>query len=531
VSNIPAVHPFVGQDLNTALAERSARRGEHPYIVWSPSVGVESVITYEQFASRSEEVAGGLGALGIGQGDRVLVMLDNCPELLLTLFACARLGAVAVTINTRSVADEVSYYAEHSSSKIAVTQPAYVAVVAEAVPAMPIVTTTYDGGEPVDQRCAATAHIATLSFDDLRTPEGADVPTVEPDPWRDLCVQYTSGTTARPKGVVWTHANALWGASVNARHTGLVADDVYLTHLPLFHTNALSYSALGTFWVGGTVVLLPKFSASRFWDVSTQYGCTVTSMIPFCVKALAGRPIPEHSYRVWGSPICDPPYDEVFGVKSVGWWGMTETITHGIVGDVDQSNTPMTCGRPAVEYELRITGDDGGDVAPGETGALGIRGVPGLSLFSRYLDDNEATKSSFDDDKFFLTGDRVTLLADGHIRFADRDKDMMKVGGENVAASEVERVVIGVPGVAEVAVVARPDDMLHEVPVAFIVGNGTVDDDALVAAVVADSTRLLAPFKVPREVFVVADLPRSTLNKVAKAELRERLRPQNASIP
>jgi crotonobetaine/carnitine-CoA ligase len=204
---------------------------------------------------------------------------------------------------------------------------------------------------------------------------------------------------------------------------------------------------------------------------------------------------------------------------------MTETITHGIVGEVDQPNIPMSIGRAAAEYEIRITDDDGRPTAVGDTGNLAIRGIPGLSLFAEYLHNETATRESFDADGFFLTGDRVVRLEHGYIKFGDRAKDMLKVGGENVAASEIEQVIAVVPGVREAAVVAKKHPMLDEVPVVFIIPQGGV------AAAPPDLERLvmdacrkgLADFKLPREVRFVDDMPRSTLEKVAKAELRKLL--------
>ena len=200
-----ALHPFVGQDLNTALADRASRRSDHP-----------QVITYGEFDRPSNVMAAGFAELGVVGGDRVSVMFDNCPELSTTLFACARVGAVAVTINSHSVADEVRYSAEHSRSRLAVTQPAHAAAIADAIHGITIVATDHDAGE------AGELPSGTAAFANLGLGLGLDPPgTVDADPWRDLCVQYTSGTIARPRGVVWTHANALWDGFVNARHTGL----------------------------------------------------------------------------------------------------------------------------------------------------------------------------------------------------------------------------------------------------------------------------------------------------------------------
>ena len=154
---------------------------------------------------------------------------------------------------------------------------------------------------------------------------------------------------------------------------------------------------------------------------------------------------------------------------------MTETITHGIVGEVDQPNIPMSIGRAAAEYAIRITDDDGTPTPVGGTGNLLIKGVPGLSLFAEYLHNEKATRESYDEHGYFITGDRVTLLDNGFIKFGDRAKDMLKVGGENVAASEIEQVIAVVPGVREAAVVAKKHPMLDEVPVVFIIPAAGVE--------------------------------------------------------
>jgi crotonobetaine/carnitine-CoA ligase len=339
-------------------------------------------------------------------------------------------------------------------------------------------------------------------------------------------VQYTSGTTSRPKAVLWTHANALWGGKINAGHQGLRADDTHLLYLPLFHTNALAYSMLATLWVGGSCVIQPRFSARRFWPVALAHRCTWHSTIGFCMKALLEQEIPrQHFFRRWGTSVSDPPGFAGFGIPMLGWWGMTETITHGIVGELDQPNVPNTIGRAAAEYEIRISDDDGTPTQIGGTGNLAIRGIPGLSLFKEYLYNEAATRDSFDEHGFFLTGDRVVRLEGGFIRFGDRAKDMLKVGGENVAASEIEQVVATVAGVREAAVVAKKHPMLDEVPVVFIIPEGGMKaaSPSLAEDVLSACRSKLADFKVPRDVLIVDDMPRSTLEKVAKAELRKLL--------
>lgn len=537
------------------LDVRATDRPDHPFLIWEPFAGPGRTWTYAEFARDVSVVAEQLRRRGLGAGDLVLIHLENCPEYLLAWFACARIGAVAVCTNTRSSADELRYFARHSGASVVVTQPSLTPVVADAVPdATAVYVTDHNAGEPAaagrprrDERFAAL----------LEGDPGPAHPAGALDP---ALVLYTSGTTGRPKAVTWTHANTIWAAKVNGAHVGLGPADVTQVYLPLFHTNAQSYSILATLWAGGTAVLQPRFSASRFWDIALRHRCTFASQIYFGLRALATRDVPgRHWFTRWGTGMSGHPLEQRFGVPTIGWWGMTETISHPIIGDLLVPNRPGTIGHAAPEYDIAVLGDDGRPAGPGETGELRVRGIPGVSLFGGYLHDEAASRAAFDEQGWFISGDRVTVHEDGSVSFADRTKDMLRVGSENVAASEIERVVLAVAGVAEVAVVGAPDPMLDEVPVAFVVpgvsaaraegnsadvngvgptgvgpgsagptGAGLTSGDpagaGLAGAVIAACRRDLANFKVPREVRVVADLPRSTLEKVAKHELRALLR-------
>jgi carnitine-CoA ligase len=517
------VGPFAGMDVPWLLEMRASSRGDHPFLIWAPFDAPAQIWAYGEFYGRVGALAAGLAKRGIKPGEYVLIHLDNCIEAMLAWFACVELGAIAVTTNTRSAPAEVKYFADHCGAVAAITQPAHAEMISAHCRNLRwIAVISHDAGAAPAQ---GTAPQRGDSFENLFA-DGADRPRRATDPSAPCSVQYTSGTTSRPKAVLWTHANALWGAKVNASHQDLHQSDVHQTYLPLFHTNALAYSMLASLWVGGTCVIQPRFSASRFWNVALEHGCTWTSTIPFCMRALLEHDIPkQHQFRLWGTAVCEPPAFSAFGIKVIGWWGMTETISHGIVGEVDQPNTPMSIGRAAAEYSIRITDDDGTPTSVGGTGNLLIKGVPGLSLFKEYLHNEKATRESFDEHGYFITGDRVTLLDRGFIKFGDRAKDMLKVGGENVAASEIEQVIAVVPGVREAAVVGKKHPMLDEVPVVFIIPQAGVEraPKDLHDAIMAACRHSLADFKVPREIRFVDEMPRSTLEKVAKAELRKML--------
>ena len=515
------VGPFAGLDVPWLLRMRAESRRNHPFLIWTPFDAPARSWSYGEFHERVGALSAGLVKRGIKPGEYVLIHLDNCIEAVLAWFACVELGAIAVTTNTRSAAAEMEYFAGHCGAVAAITQPAYAELISASCRGLRwIAVISHDAGSSPAQGPPRGDSFESLFAD------SADRPRRAADPFAPCSVQYTSGTTSRPKAVLWTHATALWGAKINAAHEDLHAGDVHQTYLPLFHTNALAYSMLATLWVGASCVIQPRFSASRFWGVALEHNCTWTSTIPFCMKALLEHEIPDnHRFRLWGTAISEPPPFAAFGIKMIGWWGMTETITHGIVGEVDQPNTPMSIGRAAPEYQIRIVEDDGTPTGVGGTGDLLIKGIPGLSLFSEYLHNEKATRESFDEHGYFITGDRVTLLENGFIRFGDRSKDMLKVGGENVAASEIEQVIAVVPGVREAAVVAKKHPMLDEVPVVFIIPKAGVKDAPadLHDTVMAACRTSLADFKVPREIHFVDDMPRSTLEKVAKAELRKML--------
>jgi crotonobetaine/carnitine-CoA ligase len=477
------------------------------FLTWAPFDEPPRTWTWAQFARDVGRLQAGLLARGIGPGDRVVLALPNHPDFLLVWTALTGMGAVAVCLNPALSADEFAYVARHSGPRGAVVSH-------EAAQAV-------DAGMPDLEWLSVSGASDADSVVALHAPE----PTARTAPSPGMApasVQYTSGTTARPKGVVWTQENCLWAGRVGAAHQGLTRADVNLIHLPLFHTNALSYSFLSSLWSGGQVVLQPKFSASRFWDVSVSHGVTWTSMVSFCLRALAGREVPQtHAYRGWGNSACLGPQPVTGGVPVVGWFGMTETVSHPIVGGLTHPDAAGTMGRPATEYGVRVVDGDGADVAPGEAGHLWIRGVRGVSLFSEYLHDAEATRKSFTDDNWFVTGDRVRLDPGGTLSFLERDKDVLKVGGENIGAPEIERVLLSADGVREAVVVGRPDRMLGEVPVAFVIGaaGAALDADRLTT----HCRGLLAEFKLPREIRIVDALPRATLDKVAKSRLRDLL--------
>ena len=519
-ADIVARFQMTGQDVPWLLSRLAERRPDHPVLVWEPRSGSTRTWTYAQFWADVRRIAVGLTARGVRKGDRVVIHSDNSPEMVLSWYACATVGAAGVTTNTRSVAAELSYFIEHTKAVAAITQPQYAALVAESGPNLSFIAVTEDNsGEPATEGQSTPGQVP---FGDLFGAVEDFVPRPA-EPMLPVGVMFTSGTTSRPKAVVHTHANTLWGTRIGPDNIGATPDSVYLIFLPFFHVNAQSWSMWSILGVGGTVVLQPKFSSSRFWEVVVAHGVTHISLIPFVYLAVQGQPIPENKLEAAVFGAIAPPLEQLIGCRVLANYGMTETVTHatrsGLYGDVP----PGSLGRATPGYETLIVDPDSGEILDdGRVGELWVRGTRGIQLFLEYLDNPEANAKAFTEDGWFRTGDLVRMGDGGAIFYTERDKDMLKVGGENVSSKEVEDCCRAVPGVGDVQVVGRSHPMLDVVPVAFVIkAPGAPSDDELEAAIIAKCTENLSDFKVPRAAYFVDDYPRATLEKVAKNKLRE----------
>lgn len=515
---------FSGQDLPWLLDYWAGRQPDKPVLIWEPRHGPGSRWTYAEFWQDIQALAAGLLGRGVGQGDKILIHADNCPEMVLGWYACAAVGAVAVTTNTRSVAAELENFIEKTGCLGAITQPAYAQAVRAAGPALRwLVVTADDSGEPPKPEGERTGLPADAEPFDTLYGDPTAFRRRSPDPMAPVGIMFTSGTTSRPKAVVHTHANALWAARTGPANVAMHPEGTYLIYLPFFHVNAQSWSLWTTLGVGGTVVLQPKFSSSRFWEVVTTHRVTHISLIPFVMKALAGQAIPESSLEVGVFGLIVPQLEAWLGITVVPAWGMTETVIHA-TSRTPWHDPPGSMGRPAPGYQLIVVDQETGrPAAAGQPGELWVRGIRGVQLFAEYYDDPEANAKSFTDDGWFKTGDIVRIGEGGSFFFCERDKDLLKVGGENVSAREVEDVIRQVEGIAEVAVVGRSHEMLDVVPVAFVIVHDSagVDRGKLEAKVISLCQEQLADFKVPRAVHVVDEFPRATLDKVVKSKLRE----------
>ena len=508
-----------GQDIPKLLAHWAQHRPDHPALVWDPGADAVRSWTYGELLSDVHRLAAGLSERGIRRGEKVLIHSDNSPEMILVWLACATVGAIGVTTNTKSVASEIAYFASKAQCVAAITQPQYATMVAEAAPTMRwIAVTDTDGGVPADDRGPGSLRFAALFAADAEQWPGRRI-----EPMLPSGIMFTSGTTSRPKAVVHTHANAVWAARTGPGNIDLGPDDRYLIYLPFFHTNAQSWSFFSVLGAGATAVLMPKWSTSRFWECVTRHGVTHISLLPFVMPALQGRERPdEHTLRVGVFGLVSHDLERRLGISVYSAFGMTETVTHAIVGKPVEHLPDLSMGRVVPGYEIAVVDKDTGQLcAEGEQGELWLRGTRGIQLFLEYFDNPEANEAAFEDG-WFKTGDIVRMGDGGNVFYQERDKDLLKVGGENVSAVEIEGLIATIPGVARVAVVGKSHDFLGQVVVAFVItAPGAPEATTLESVVIATCAERLASFKVPRAVYIVDEFPTGMLDKLLKNKLRE----------
>lgn len=508
------------QDIPRLLEHWGDRKPDHPALIWSPREGDGRRWTYRELLADVRRLAAGLGARGIAKGDKVLIHSENSPELVLAWLACATLGAVGVTTNTKSVGAEMTYFAEHTGAVAAITQPQFAAMVAEAAPALKwIAVTTDNSGEVPSAEQAAHGFDA---FDALYADESAWSGRPA-EPMLPFGIMFTSGTTSRPKAVVHTHANAVWASRTGPRNIDLTTDDTYVVFLPFFHVNAQSWSFFSALGVGATTVLMPKWSQSRFWPVVVEHGVTHTSVMPFVIPNLMSPDKPaEHTLRVGVFGLIVPDLAKAAGIDIYAAYGMTETVTHSITGKPAEQLPMRSMGHVTPGYEIAVVDKETGELCTeGQTGELWLRATRGIQLFLEYYDNAEANAKAFEDG-WFKTGDMVKVGEGGNVFYQERDKDLLKVGGENVSSKEVEDLVLAHPAVAQVAVVGKQHPFLDEVPVAFVIpAPGAHDEAAVEQEIIATCRDNLAGFKVPRAVYFVDAFPLGTLDKILKNRLRE----------
>jgi fatty-acyl-CoA synthase len=474
--------------------------------------------TYRELRERARRLAGLVRARS--KGRPVAVLSPNDHVLLEAHFGIPLAGVPLVAINTRLSGQEVAYVLDHARAGLLLHHPdlgaTAAAALASAGPDIDVIAT----GEGYEKLLSAAA-------------PGGESPE---DERGLLSINYTSGTTGRPRGVMYHHRGAYLQAIAMVGHTGLSARSVHLWTLPMFHCNGWCFPWAVTA-AGGTHVCLPKVDAEEVWRLIREHGVThlngapaVLSMIAYADEAGAGVP-GGHTVRVatGGAPPAPAILRRMaeLGFDVTHLYGLTETFGPAVICDwrpewdrLDQAGQALLKARQGVgnmiSCPVRVIGPDGADVPPDGT-TLGEISLRGNNVMLGYYRDDEATRKAAPDG-WFRTGDLGVRHPDGNIELRDRSKDVIISGGENITSVEVEQVISDHPAVMDAAVVAAPDERWGEVPIAFVMlKHGS---SATEAEIIEHVKERIARFKAPKAV-IFGDLPRTSTGKIQKFALRD----------
>ncbi|MFB9263890.1 AMP-binding protein [Bradyrhizobium erythrophlei] len=467
-------------------------------------------VSYASFDLQIRQAAGWLASRGIGPGDVVAVLMKNSTAFLELVFATSHIGAVFLPINYRLAADEVGYIVGNSGARLLVADKELAAIAT--------------GGAPV----VLLDEVAQSSIISL-APDIAPAPMHVRQP-RDLMrLMYTSGTTDRPKGVMLTYENMYWKSADQTLVLGLNADTRLLVVGPLYHVGALDLPGIAVLWHGGMLCIhrhfepepalaaieREKLTAAWFAPVMTTALLTCPNRERYDVSSLrwaigGGEKTPEARIRTFSEYFTNARYIDAYG--------LTESCGGDTFMEPGREIEKIgSTGRAIAHVEIEIRDDDGRRLPAGQNGEICLRGP---KVTQGYWKDPEKTASAFFGD-WFRTGDIGYLDQDGFLYLTDRKKDMIISGGENIASSEVERVIYEMPEVREVAVIGLPDGRWGERPVAIVV---LADGATLTLPALADHCReRLAGFKVPKQLIIRDSLPRNPSGKVLKRVLRAEL--------
>ncbi|WP_327028073.1 long-chain-fatty-acid--CoA ligase [Micromonospora sp. NBC_01740] len=508
--------------------------------------------TYADLHDQVSRGAEALRRLGVGRGDRVALVLPNCPQHVVAFYAVLRLGAVVVEHNPLYTAQELTRQLADHGARVAVVWDKVAPLVRDSAGATAVETVVavdLTRALPRRKRWALRLPLAraratraamtgpapgALSWEGLvaaATPLDAAHPAPGPDD--TALLQYTGGTTGTPKGAILSHRNLRTNAAQGRAWVPGLRDgeETVYAVLPLFHAYGLTLCLTFSVGIGATLVLFPRFDLDQTLAAVRRRPPTFLPAVPPIYEKLAttarerGIDLSSARYAISGAMALPPAtvelWESVTGGLLVEGYGMTETSPVALGNPVSPARRPGTVGVPFPSTDIRIVDpeDPSRDRSPGEAGELLIRGP---QVFAGYWNRPAETAAALLPDGWLRTGDVVVADADGFVRVVDRIKELIITGGFNVYPSEVEDALRRVPGVRDAAVVGLPGEHGgEEVVGAVVLDEGAEPPDE--ASLRAACRRHLAGYKVPRRVVVVKDLPRSQIGKVLRREVRDRL--------
>ena len=475
--------------------------------------------TYAEFEAAVRRAAALLLARGIRKGDAVGLLLPNSAEYVVAYFACWQIGAVAGPVNSLLKAQEMAYVISNSEAKALLVNSEYM----QLVDSIRTELTTLTAVLPFDDEAQATA-----DFRDAASPASSDGrpgPTSEIEPDDEAIIIYTSGTTGKPKGCLLTHGNVIANARQITNWLGFTDKDRLLTIMPLFHMNAVSVTTMAALYAGASTVVSPKFSASRFWQIISDYQITsfgsVATMLSMLLSTYPegvpdGLKTEQLRFAMCGSAPVPAEvlkrFEKTFNCLVIEGYGLSESTCRSTFNPPDKRRRAGSCGMP-IGNEMRVVDEEDREVVDGSLGEIVLRGE---NILKGYYKNPVATSQAFRNG-WFHTGDIGYRDADGFYYIVDRKSDMIIRGGENIYPREIDEVLYQHPAIAAAATIGVPDELYGEEVAAFVVlkKDSSVTDKEITDFCCAR----LADYKCPKTVYLVDEIPKGPTGKLLKREL------------
>ena len=493
-------------NLRNLLRQRTAATPEKTFLI---SESDDRKFTYSEFESAVLRAAELLAGQGIRKGDVVSLLMPNSAEYIIAYFACWSLGALAGPVNSLLKAEEIAYVMSNSEAKAILVHPEFLPTIESIRQELPDLRAIIT----FDDEAKTTNNLAGKGID------------VDLDSNDDAIIIYTSGTTGKPKGCLLTHGNVIANARQISEWLKFTQNDRLLTIMPLFHMNAVSVTTMSALYAGGSTVISPRFSASRFWQIISDYQITsfgsVATMLSMLLSTYpdgvpAELKTDQLRFAMCGSaPVPAETlkrFEETFNCLVIEGYGLSESTCRSTFNPPDQNRRAGSCGVP-IGNEMRVFDDDDNEVETGQLGEIVLRGA---NILKGYFKNEKATATAFRNG-WFHTGDIGYRDADGFFFIVDRKSDMIIRGGENIYPREIDEVLYQHPAVAAAATIGVPDPLYGEEVAAFVVlKNG---ENSSVEELIGFCHQRLADFKCPKSIRIVSEIPKGPTGKLLKREL------------
>jgi len=494
--------------------------------------------TWAETYIRCCRLASALSKRGIGKGDTVSIMAPNIPAIFEAHFGVLMTGAVLNTINTRLEAEILSYIFEHAETKVLLTDREFSSVIKQALSKVKQNILVIDIDDPETE---SGNFLGEKEYEDFLEEGDPEFEAILPEEdWQSVSLNYTSGTTGKPKGVVYHSRGAYLLATGNVLAWEMPHRPVYLWTLPMFHCNGWCFPWTITM-LGGTHVCLRKVTAKNIYDSIADHGVTHLCGAPVVMNMICNAPEEErrempHTVEIM-TAAAPPPPTVIARMEEAGFnvthvYGLTEVYGPAVVcqwqeawSEKDKTAQAQLKGRQGVRYHmlegLMVADPETLEPVPDDGETMGEVLMKGNIVMKGYLKNPEGTEHAFAGG-WFHSGDLGVLHPDGYIELKDRSKDIIISGGENISSVEIENVLYQHPDILEAAVVARPDEKWGETPCAFVVLKSNISIQE--KEVIEFCRSKLAGFKIPKKV-VFSELPKTSTGKIRKSVLREQAKP------